>query len=282
MSYPFRFLVLVGLLALVWATPAQAGPRDFVISMSGFLGTTEQAQPVLAKLFRQLESDLGWPVNTIDGAYYPEAEAGLQHLKQSSPGFAVVTHQMYFEHHKAMKMQVIAGFELADGAMGRFHLVTKKEGGPSKINELVGRTIASPHLAEILFAEKIIFGGRLSLSSGGDAAKAISVRQPLSALRKVLRGQADAALVDEPVVGQLSSVPEGSELQVIYSSELIPPLPVVALGGSNPADRGPMTKALTALCNGPEGAALCESLRVKSIRPASDRTYADIIRKMGR
>lgn len=274
--------IAIVLMLAAWSSPAQAGPRDFVISMSGFLGTTSQAQPVLNDLFRTLEKQLGWPADSIQGAYYPDAGEGLEHIKQMNPGFAVVTHQMYAQHRRDMKMQVIAGFEMADGALSRFHLVARKEGGPTKIEELAGKTIASPHLEETLFAEKIIFDGQLSLGSGTDAAKAIDVRSPLSALRKVHRGQADAALVDEPVVRQLSSLPFGSELEVIYSSEELPPLPVVALGSSNASDRGSMAKALTSLCEGSEGAALCKSLRVRTIRPASDKTYAGLARKLAR
>lgn len=273
-------VILVAFIGAAWATPVHAESRDFMISMSGFLGTTEQAEPVLNKLFRRLETTLGWPADSINGAYYPDPEDGLRQMKQLNPGFAVVTHQMYFEHRKSMKMRVIAGMELSDGAMSRFHLVTKKEGGPAKIEELAGRSIASPHLKEVLFAEKILLGGGLSLGSGSGAAKAIHLKAPLGALRRVHRGSADAALVDEPVVKQLSSLPFGNDLQVIFSSGEIPPLPVVSFGTSKAADRGPMAKALIGLCNGAEGAELCQSLRVSAIRSASDSTYAGMLEKL--
>lgn len=280
MANSARALLLVSMLGVSWAAPARAESRDFVILMSGFLGTTDQAAPVLDNLFRRLESTLGWPAKSINGAYYPDPEEGLQALKQQNPGFAVVTHQMYFQHHKAMKMQVIAGMVLADGAMSRFHLVARKEGGPTKLEDLVGRTIASPHLKETLFAEKILLGGRLRLGEGTGTAKAIHVSAPLAALRKVQRSQADAALVDEPVMKQLPSLPFGGELQEIFTSEEIPPLPVVALGSSAAADRQPMAKALLGLCTGAEGADLCSSLRLEAVRTASDRTYAPLLKKL--
>lgn len=264
----------------LWGSHAFAGPRDIVISMSGFLGNTDQAAPVLQKLFRRLETSLGWPAKSIDGAYYPDTTSGLAHLKQDSPGFAVVSHQMYFEHGRAMKMKVIGGMELSEGALSRFHVITKKEGGPSSLQELVGRSLSSPHLTETAFVEKILLGGAIKLGPGADAVHPIAVRQPLQALRKVHRGQADAALVDEPVVAQLSKLPFGGELHSIHSSAKLPPLPVVALGGSNAADRGPMTKALLALCEGSEGAALCKSMRLSAVRPATAKTFSTIQRQM--
>lgn len=274
--------IAIAISCCVWASQAWAGPRDIVISMSGFLGTTDQAAPVLQKLFRRLETSLGWPEKSIDGAYYPESNSGLQHLKQDSPGFAVVSHQVLFEHGRAMKMKVIAGMELSEGALSRFHVITKKEGGPASLQELIGRTIASPHLGERTFAEKVLLGGSIKIGPGADAIHPVAVRQPLQALRKVHRGQADAALVDEPVVTQLSKLPFGSELRSIHSSTKLPPLPVVALAGSNAADRGPMTKALLALCQGSEGAALCKSMRLSAITPATSKTFADIQRRLSR
>lgn len=277
-----RIAFLVILVSFLVSSSAWAGPRDFVISMSGFLGTTEQAAPVLSKLFRQLESSLGWPENSIDGAYYPDAEEGLAAIKQRNPGFAVVSHQMYAEHRSAMKMQVIASMELSEGALSRYHVVTKKSGGPAKLSELQGRSIASPFTKEARFVERVLFGGALALGPGDDQAHPIYVSAPLRALRKVHRGQADSALVDEPVVAQMSKLPFGSELQVIHTSSEILPLPVVALGTSTASDRRPMAKALQSLCEGDEGAALCGTLRLSKIRAASNATFSKISRQLSR
>lgn len=276
-----RSLSLVPLLVVLVlgaARPAAAGPRDFVITMSGFLGTTEQAAPVLSKLFQRLEKNLGWPAKSIRGSYHPSAEEGLRALKGLQPGFAVVSHQMYAELRGPMKMEVLGAMELADGALSRFHVVTRAEGGPTKLSGLVGKTIASPHLGEVLFAERILLGGRVKLGSGGATAE--DVRAPLSALRKVARGQVDAAIVDEPVFRQLDTLPFGSELRVVHSTEVLPALPVVALGNATAADRQAMTKALGSLCSGAEGAELCASLRLEAVRPATDRTYAPLLQKL--
>ncbi len=277
-----RIAILILLVCLTMTTSAWAGPRDFVISMSGFLGTTEQAAPILSKLFRRLETSLGWEENTMNGAYYPDADAGLAAIKQLNPGFAVVSHQMYFDHRRAMKMHVIASMGLQGDALARYHVVAKKEGGPVKVAELAGRSLASPFLKEVNFVERILLGGGLVLGPGDGQVHPIHVRQPLRALRKVYRGQADAALVDEPVVAQLSKLPFGSELQVIHSSDSLPPLPVVSFGTSNAADRRPMAKALMALCDGEEGAALCRSLRLETIAAATDRTFAGLLQKLSR
>ncbi len=265
-------------LALSQASPALAGPRDFVLSMSGFLGTTEQAAPVLEGLFRHLEKSLGWPERSITGSYHPDAAAGLEAIRRVQPGFALVTHEMYAAHRGPMKMQVIGGMRLADGALSRYHVVVKSAGGPASLAALAGKSIASPHLQEERFAERIIFGGGLGL--GGAGAKAVDVRAPLSALRKVVRGEADAAVVDEPVARQLSTLPFGSELRVLHASERLPPLPVVALPRATPADRQAMARALLGLCSGGEGAALCRSLRLEGVEAASDATYAGLVARL--
>jgi ABC-type phosphate/phosphonate transport system substrate-binding protein len=273
---PTTLWLLVGL-----ASSAQAGERDVLVTMSGFLGTTEQGQPILDRLFRRLETQLGWPAQSIKGAYHPDAAAGLAYLKQRRPGYAVVTYEMYAKHRRSLKMQVIGGMELADGAMSKFHVVVKKGSGITKLGQLAGKSIASPHLHEIAFAERVLFGGALALR-GAKGARPVQVSAPLAALRKVQRGQADAALVDEPVVAQLSKLPFGSQLEAIHSSARLPPLPVVALRGSRAADRQPMARALQGLCQGEEGAALCRSMRLARVTAATDSTYSDLLRSMSR
>lgn len=277
-----RTAILIGALCSMLALPAWAGPRDFVISMSGFLGTTGQAAPVLSKLFRQMEGSLGWPEDSIDGAYYPDADEGLAAIKRLQPGFAVVSHQMLFEHRRDLKMQVIGAMELSDDALSRFHVVTKKQGGPSSLSELAGKRLASPFLEERRFVEKVLLGGKIGLGSGAGQLHPIDVRSPLSALRKVSRGQAEAALVDEPVVEQMSKLPFGEELRVIHSSDKLPPMPVVALQWANKADVPLMAKALIGLCNGSEGGELCRSLRLESVQPANERTFAGIQKQLSR
>lgn len=273
-----RVSLLAFVVALATAGPAWAGPRDFVLCMGGFLGTTEQAAPVLEGLFRHLEKTLGWPEKSISGSYHPDAAEGLAAIKSVQPGFALVTHEMYAAQRGPMKMQLIGGMRLADGALSRYHVVTKATGGPATLAELAGKTIASPHLAEVRFADRVIFGGGLSLGHGG--AKAVDVRAPLSALRKVARGEVDAAVVDEPVIRQLSKLPIGAELRVVHSSDELPPLPVVAFPRASSADRQAMAKALLGLCSQGDGAALCRSLRLQGVEAVRDATYAPLLAKL--
>jgi ABC-type phosphate/phosphonate transport system substrate-binding protein len=236
---------------------------------------------VLSKLFRQLEGSLGWEANAITGAYYPDAEEGLAAIQKLSPGFAVVSHQMYFDHRREMKMQVIASMELQEGALSRYHVVAKRDGGPAKVADLAGRSLASPFLKEIRFVERVLLGGGLALGPGDGQVHPVHVRQPLAALRKVARGEADAALIDEPVLAQLPSLPFGAELHAIHASEKLPPLPVVAFGTAAAADRTAMSKAILTLCAGAEGPALCKTLRVAAVEPATDRTYAGLQKQLG-
>ena len=67
--------VLLAMGVLTVPLPAIAGPRDFLIYAPGQGAASDEAKPYLDKLFRALEKQLGWPVNSMGGEYADERSA---------------------------------------------------------------------------------------------------------------------------------------------------------------------------------------------------------------
>jgi ABC-type phosphate/phosphonate transport system substrate-binding protein len=82
------------------------------------------------------------------------------------------------------------------------------------------------------------------------------------------------------VVRQLKSLPFGAGLRVIHSTEELPPLPVVALGTATASDQAAVQKALPGLCSGEQGASLCHLFRTETFVPATEETFAAIVREL--
>lgn len=111
-----------------------AGPffrtREFLVVMSGFPGTTEQAVPTLRLFFDELGKKLGWSITTIQGDYYEDIGVGLQQIRDRRPDFAAMSLDLYLAHGSELQAKVVARPVMHGRDRERYHIVVAKEGGP--------------------------------------------------------------------------------------------------------------------------------------------------------
>jgi hypothetical protein len=268
-----RHVVLASLVALALLVPATvfSGPRDLLLCLTGFPGTTEQAGPTVRGFLDKLGEKLGWGASTMQGDYYPDTEVGLQQIRDRKPGFAGVSLDLYLAHGTELGAKVIARAVMHGRNKTRFHIVVAKTGGPATVDALTGKVL-------VPFRESARFLGNLVLDGKRTLAESLDLQyeaNAMSALRKVARGQATAAIVEEEIIERFSEVPVQDQLTVLAAGPWLPSQPIVALEGSAEADRTAMATALVALCAG-DGAATCQSIRVDSFQAATDADYAEV------
>ena len=263
---------IVFALTLLCSSAALAGPKDFVVYAPGMGGTAEQARPYLETFFRDLEKEMSWPTGSADGQYFEEESAVAGYLASKKPGYGLVTPGMYLDLAcKKESIDIVAtvvGVANA-GSSARYHVVVKNP-DIKELKDLQGKKVSSNHLQNAKFISAVVFAGKLDAQT---YFKLEPTNSPIKPFKLVDRGEADAALVDDAQLAHMNTLPFGKELRVLYSSEPLPPFPVVSFGKVvKPAERDAMKKTLLGLCATATGAPVCKSLsitRFEAVDPAA-------------
>jgi ABC transporter, phosphonate, periplasmic substrate-binding protein len=253
------------------ALPAWAGSKDFVVYAPGFGGSPQQAKPYLETFFREIEKALAWPAKSADGQFFDELKPAEEYIEKQKPGFGVLSPALYLDLAcgKSQPDLVAAIIGVTNvPSSGKYHVVVKANTAKS-LDDLKGKKLASNHLQNMRFVSRVVFAGKI------DAEKHFvleATNSPIRPFKAVDRGEADAALVDDAQLEHMKTLPFGQTLSVVYSSDPLPPFPVVAFGKVvKPAEREAMKKALLQMCGG-AGGPVCKSLQIikfDSIDPAA-------------
>lgn len=258
----------VGFLTLfifIYSTRSNAEPHEIIFCATGFSGTTEQARPVLEKLFSILERRLNW--KDIKGEYYPEPNSCWKEIENRKVGFALLTHGLYLFKRKTTKMKVIGQVFFIDEANSQFFVIVNKNSQIENISQLEGKKIVTNYYGEEQFLREVIFEGKIK------EVQFEAVSSPLKGLRGVAQGKIEASLVDKSVINNLQSLPFKGDLKIIYKSILLPGAPIVAFNNRvNQKDIKLLQKTLISLCES-EGKETCNTMRVAQIKEASEATY---------
>jgi ABC-type phosphate/phosphonate transport system substrate-binding protein len=268
--------LLATLLALAPST-AQAGPQDFVVYISRLGGDTETARPYISKFAAHLEKAMGWPKGSCKGAFFADRKEALAAIKKLSPGFALLDPPLYFELRKAESLQPIAQLDGTEIVSSRMNL-TVKDPALKSLEALKGKKLWTTLAESTSYLSKVVFDGKL------DATKHFALKRvghALKAIRAVLRGQADAALIDDDQLAAAKKMEGGDKLVVAYSSPSLPPLPVVVFGKVlKAADAKQLTKVVTTLCGSKDGAAVCKEMRLTRIAPVKLELFTRVEKKL--
>lgn len=253
-----------------------AGPKNMLLCLPGFPGTTAQAQPYVDKMLRHLETDLGYESGSMTGAYLPDGSKATAKLKSEKPGFVLMGPSVLAENNKSMTLHIIAKVEANGRGQETYYVVTKK-GGPSDLSALVGKTVSGTMVHD----EKYVYNVVLDQNLPRGTLTVKSNKRPLKSLRDVVKGNVDAAIVDQSVIDHMKELKFGDQLQVIYTSKPVP-APAVVVLDKNKKYAKKLKKALVGLCQKPSGKDLCKSLTITSIKASSNPEYQGLLKRYNR
>ncbi len=268
--------MIVLLSSLLFAGVALAGAKDMMFCLPGFPGTTTQAQPLVDKMLRHLESKLGWPESSMSGVYLPDGADAAGKLFEKRPGIALVGPSVYAGQKELLGMKVIAKVEVNGRGQETYSVVACKD-GPANLSELAGKTVQGAVVQD----EKYVYNVLLDKQVPAGQLKLKSQKRPLKALRDLARGKVDAAIVDESVREHMSELPFASDLQVIYTSKPVP-APAVVVMGEGIKHAKEIAKTIVGMCSKPDGKELCKTLTITSIKAASDADYKALLKTYNR
>jgi len=264
-----RFAPVLALICASVATPALAGPHDYVVYISRLGGDTETAKPYVAKFSAHLEKVLKWPKGSCNGAFFADRKAAMEQIKKVSPGFALLDPPLYFELRKQDALLPVAQLDSTEITSPKLHLAVK-DPALKDLASLKGKRLWTMLAESPAYLSKVVFDGKVDAATHFKMKK---VGTALKAIRAVILGTADAALIDDEQLAAAKKMEGGSALRTIYTSPALPPLPVVIFSKTvKGAEQKALAKALLSICDG-AGAAVCKEMHLTSFKPVNTAVF---------
>lgn len=236
-------------------------------------GNATQAQPVVDKFLRHLETTGGWKPNTMRGVYHNDPERCQDFYRSSKPALVALDLPTYLEERKAWGLRPVA--HMGGAGAKRYYLLVKK-GSYTHLRQLAGKKLVTSLDHNPRFLYRVVLANRVP----NGHFQLVHSRRPLKGLRQVARGKADATIVDEAAFAYLSELKLPNELVAIYSSKPMPGL-TLALTANDPKEQTlerRVAPALPKLCAG-AGVELCKTFGVKKFEKAKPAVYKALERQ---
>jgi len=230
----------------------------------------EKVEKYIGQFIGIIAGRMGIGENSVTARYFTEQKAALDYLDKNRNSFIIGSLGFFLSQKEALELIPLARVELAVGPAEHYYLVVKK-GAFTTLDELKGKTISGSTLYEDpRFLNRIVFDNRVDI--GSDFILKPTSR-PLSAIRKLLKGNLDGVLLDGVQYKSLKNLPFFDEITVLYTSPRLPDVGLMMI--NTPATRKLKDRLLAALLemgDSAEGAATFKSIGLagfKRIDPAS-------------
>lgn len=250
--------------------PAEAGGRDFIVFTTRMGSDTETAQPYIDRFATHLEGLTGWSKSSLKGRFTPSKKEALAYIESQKPGFGVLEPSLYLELRKSHKLTAIADVNGPDLNSPQLHVVVK-DAAVKSLDDLKGKKVWT-HLADVpAFLGQVVLDGKESPD------KRFALKQvsgAMKAARAVLRGEADAAILDDEQLAAAKKMEGGAALRSVFDSATLPPVVAVVFGGTPAADQTVLTKSLLALCTAKDGAAICKEMHIHNFTPPNPAVWS--------
>lgn len=250
---------------------AAAAPTDFAIYTLRLGGEAEAAQPYIDRMAAEIEALAGWPKGSAHGRFLTSRKEVLAYLEAQKPGFGILEPWLYFELRQSHKLDLLVQIESADLNSPRLHVVVK-DAALKSLADLAGKKLWT-HLADApTYLGSVVLDGKQAIQSH---AQLKQVGSAIKAARAVLRGEADAAVLDDEQLAMAQKLDGGAALRTIYSSPAQPAVVVVAFAGVLLSDKQKaLRKALLGLCEGPRSAT-CKEMHITKFVAPNNKLYQD-------
>ncbi len=267
-------LALIGLLATTTAL-ATAAPKTVVVCYPGGAVTAHDANKAIGAMLRALEQAGQWPEHHFTSTFTTKAEECRQHMAEKKPKFAITSLGLYLELRDLHQLLPVAQPKINGQTSQRYRVIARKDSFQN-LDELAGKTLGGTVLEEPQFIGRVVFSGHY------DPARFFVIKnsnQAIRALRALDKSELDAVILNEQQFAGLASLPLKNPLEVIFTSEAIPLMGVVANSATTTvAEREQFGKALEGLCANAEGKQLCGLFGIEAFQQVDAAVFAAVNR----
>ncbi|TNF32042.1 MAG: hypothetical protein EP329_11345 [Deltaproteobacteria bacterium] len=242
-------------------------PVKFVVLLEGGIGGGARAQGYVDDLVSGFATRCGWPGAT--SLYTNSRDRALEYIGSDKPAFGLFSLGAYLALVDAHKLAVV-GVAEAKQAGGRQYFIVAKDGDVAACR---GQKLATNHAGDPRFVDHVVFAGAFRLAD----FELVATRRPVQTLKEVLRDKARCALIDDAQRDSMASIEGGDALKVVWSSEALPGIPIVAFPSAAKDLVGAFTKALPDTCKA--DAQMCSNIGIERLGTATDADYAPLVRR---
>jgi len=269
MTRPVLAALLAALALTALASPAAraADPVHFVVLLEGGLGGGSQAQGYVDRFVQSFAKRCAWP--DAASLFTNSRERALAYVASDKPQLGLMSLGAYLALADRQGLTVVGQAEAKAAGGRRYHVVAKRG---ATLADCKGQTLASNHLDDPRFVDAIVFAGAAHLAD----FTLVEARRPVLTLKKVIRDEAQCALIDDAQAATLATVEGGAELKTLWSSAELPPLPIVAFPNATPALVKAFQAALPEVCAGADREA-CTNIGLDRLGVASEAHYAALL-----
>lgn len=268
------FLALMALLApLTFSGDGQAEKtmRLLVLKEHG-IGSAAQAQPHVDKLVAVAAKANGW--TSAKGTFLTRRNTAKKYIKSHTPEFGILSLPAYLDFRGPHGLTVVGVAEVKNGGGRQYHLISKDA---SDLAGCKGAKLATNHADDQRFIDKVVSGGDFTLAD----FKLEKTRRPVQTIKKVVKGDATCALVDDAQFAELAHIEGTDGIKSVWKSSLLPPMAIVAFSGATEPERAKFKASLSSLCTG-DGKSSCEKVGLIALKPADDSTYGAATKAYGK
>jgi ABC-type phosphate/phosphonate transport system substrate-binding protein len=266
------------LAALFTAAAAVAGPKDVAMHLTRLGGNSVLAQPYVESFLRYIEAATGWTPASMNGTFHVSKKGAIAYVARAQPGIGIMEPALYFEYRQAWQLQLILQAESKDLVADQLHVVVK-DPAVKGLADLKGRRLWTTLADYPRYLSKVVLGGQV------DAAGYFvldQVHQALTGARGVLRGDCDAAILDDDQFARAKEMEGGENLRTIFDSPALPPLPVVVFGDAlTAAERQVIAKALIEMSGNARGSAICRRMHIGRFAELNSALFSEIQQRYG-
>jgi hypothetical protein len=223
----------------------------------------------MAKFLAHMAQAIGAAPGSLEGAYLPSRARCDAYATERAAVFAVLDTDTLLAHASDWKARPLA--HLGTATKTTWYVVAPK-GTLTSPADLAGKSIQSTAPGGARFVANLVLDGAVPIS----ALVLEGTAKPLRALRKVARGQAAAAIVDQDAMAALGELTLPVELVVVAKSRPLPGLTLASIeaGDSKAPEKlvQGIRKSLSTLCEG-RGQKLCKTLGVQRFTATSDAWF---------
>jgi len=265
------------LLLLVLATVFASGNTlagdkvRVLVFLENGIGSAAQAQPHIDALMQVAARKAGW--SGAEGKYTTRRKSANKYIDAKHPQFGIMSLGAFLALRKPRQLEIIGMADVAATGGSQYHLISKTASGVSGCK---GKTLATNHAIDPRFIDTVVAAGSFKL---GDFAL-LATRRPVQTIKKVIKGKADCALIDDAQYAELNHIDGSQGIKSVWKSGILPPMPVVSFSGATAAERAKFKATLVSLCSG-AGKTTCDKVGIRSFKPADQSSYAQIIAVYG-
>jgi hypothetical protein len=264
---------LAGIALLSAPSPASADePIGILVLKEHGVGSASNAQSYVDELVGAVADANGWSGSV--GKYVTRRAAAKGWINASKPHYGIMSLGAFLELRGPMELEVVGKAEVSRAGGRQYHIISKNQ---SSLAGCKGKTLASDHASDGRFVDRVASGGQFTLSE----FQVVATKRPMQTVKKVTRGEAECALVDDAQVASLAKVEGGADVRSVWKSPELPPMVVVAFPAASKPERNKFKSKLGKVCKG-QGKGACDRAGIERLVAAGPGAYAAVVKAYGK